>query len=165
MARRSGFWIDTRVELTVAVGTMQILSLMTNVTASQSRRGWTCVRTLIGYDIAYTVHDAGEGSMNWFAGIGVASQEAFAVGQTAIANPSVETDHPTRGWMYRAAGRVFGFAADQPAVYSHRVDMDIRGKRKLDNGEMFLAVETGLNEGATTTISVDGFIRQYWLDE
>jgi len=133
---------------------------MTNVSSTQSRRGWTCIRTIIGLDVAYSVHDAGEGSHNWWMGIGVASQEAFAAG--AVADPFNATDHPVRGWLFRSGGRVFGFAADQPAVYSHRIEKDIRAMRKLDNGEMFVEFQNTLNEGAATTIHFDGFIRQYW---
>ena len=160
---RPGFWIDTLLATTTTIGTPKIDSLMTNVSSSQSRRGWTCVRTIIGLDVAVTVHDAGEGSQRYFIGIGVASQEAFAAG--AIADPETVTDHPTRGWLYRAGYRIFNFAADQPAVFVRRIEKDIRAKRKLDNGEMYVAQSAVAQEGATTTITTIGFIRQYWLDE
>jgi len=162
---RPGFWIDTKVTGSVTIGTTRIESLMTNVSASQSRRGWTLVRTIIGIDVAYSVHDAGEGSIRADLGIAVASQAAFASGAGALSDPAIATEHPTRGWIYRAGYRVFGFAADQPAVYSVRIDKDIRAKRKLDNGECFLAVTAALLEGASTTLDLTGWIRQYWLDE
>ncbi len=160
---RPGFWIDTKVDLTIAIGTQQLKSLMTNVSATQSRRGWTLVRTIIGMDVAYTVHDAGEGSQDFVAGIGVASQEAFAAG--TVSDPNTETDHPISGWIWRAKHRIFGFAADQPAIFTRRIDLDIRAKRKLQNGEVFIAADIFAHEGAATTVDVTGMIRQYWLDE
>ena len=67
------------------------------------------------------------------------------------------------GWVFRARGRVFGFAADQPAVYSWRIDRDIRAKRVLKNGEGYLVINNSPVEGATGTVGVIGLIRQYYL--
>ncbi len=162
---RPGFWIDTLVGSNITAGTPVVLTLLTNVTAVQPRRGWTCVRTIIGLSVAYTVHDAGEGSQNFFMGIGVASREAFGASPQTISDPEVATDFPLNGWLYRAGYRILGFAADQAQYHLVRIEKDIRAKRKLSNGEMFLAFSTALNEGAAGTIHVIGFIRQYWLDE
>ena len=92
--------------------------------------------TLIGMDVAYAVHDSGEGSQHLDIGIGVASQDALAAGAGSLPDPNAADDHPIRGWVFRARGRVFGFAADQPMVYSWRIDRDIRSRRKLDNGDI-----------------------------
>ncbi len=161
---RAGFRIDTLFDQSISAGAANemLLSLMTNVSATQSRRGWTMVRTIIGMDLAYSVHDSGEGSHMVDAGIAVASQEAFAAG--TVADPSVHTDHPLHGWVFRARHRIFGFAADQPMVYSARVDRDLRAKRKLDNGEMFIVVQSTLVEGAVSAVRATGLVRQYWLD-
>ena len=162
---RPGFWIDTVLGETLTVNVQQVVSLMTNYDASQSRRGWTLVRTIIGFDIARAVHDSGEGSHLVSSGIGIAFQEAFGVGQTAIPSPQTPTDFPVRGWIWRAQHRVWGFAADQPTIFTARIDKDIRAKRKLDNGEMYVTFMSTLEEGAAATIQVNGLIRQYWLDE
>ena len=160
---RPGFWIDTLVHITALQNTQTSISLMTNVSATQSRRGWTCVRTIIGLDIARTVHDSGEGSELVSFGIAVASQEAFAA--SALSDSEIATDHPTRGWLFRAQYRIYGFAADQPAVYNMRVDKDIRAKRKLDNGEMFLTAMSLAQDGTFGASEITGIVRQYWLDE
>ncbi len=160
---RPGFWIDTFFNKDVGTAATTIDSLMTNVSATQSRRGWTMVRTIIGIDFAYTVHDSGEGSQVIAMGIGVASQEAFAA--SAISDPQTSMDHPTSGWVFRTAFRVFGFAADQPTIFVRRIEKDIRAKRKIQNGEMFFTVDNDPLEGVAAAIRMVGYIRQYWLDE
>ena len=94
-------------------------------------------------------------------GIGIASQEAFAA--AALADPQTDTDFPTRGWVWRARYRVWGFAADQPAVFTRRVDLDLRSQRKLENGEAFINGFNLNQEGVSNTVVVTGLIRQLWL--
>jgi len=67
--------------------------------------------------------------------------------------------------MWREISRIFGFAADDPTVYSRRIEKDIRAKRKVDNGECWLSIVNEALEGTSGTIRVLGLIRQYWLDE
>ncbi len=160
MPRR--MWIDTNLNNTVTIGTQFLVSLMTGVSAAQTRGDqMTLQRTIIGMDLGRTVHDSGEGSELVVAGIGIASQEAFAAG--TISDPLIATDFPTRGWIWRAHYRVFGFAADQPAVFTRRIDMDLRSQRKLENGEAYLAIDVVAIEGASSTVNVTGLIRQLWL--
>ena len=121
----------------------------------------TLMRTIIGIDIAHLVHDSGEGSQDVTLGIGVTSQEAFAAG--ILPDPNQETEHPTRGWVWRYRCRTYGFAADQAAVYNHRVDKDVRSRRKLENGECYINIFNTADQGSTGTINVIGLIRQLWL--
>ena len=160
---RPGFWIDSIINATLVAGTQIDVDMMGVASFSESRRGWTLVRTIIGLDVAYAVHDSGEGSHLVSMGIGIAGTEALsAVGGTA--EPDVAAEHPVRGWLYRAQYRIFGFAADDPTVYSARIDRDIRAKRKLDNGLCIFSANSALHEGAASTVKVTGIIRQYWLD-
>ena len=94
-------------------------------------------------------------------GIGVASQESFAAG--SLPDPEIVGDFPTRGWVYRARYRIFGFAADQPQYMTRRIDLDIRAKRVLDNGESYLRGVNTNEEGTTGNVTVSGMIRQLWL--
>ncbi len=155
-------WVDTAFQDTVAIGTQFLHSLMTGVSATQTCFDqMTLLRTIIGLDMARSVHDSGEGSEKVAIGIGIASQEAFAAG--SVADPVTDTDFPTRGWIWRAHYRVFGFAADQPAVFTRRIDLDMRSQRKLENGEAYLAVDLSALEGASSTLLLVGLVRQLWL--
>ncbi len=156
-------WIDTGATQTVAAaGGRGTISLMTGFTEFDTRLAqMTLLRTIIGINIGWTVHDAGEGSQLVSVGIGIASQEAVEVAG-AISDPEIDADFPTRGWVWRARYRVFGFAADQPAIHTQRVDLDIRSQRKLENGESFMTVTNENIEGASSTITIHGLIRQLW---
>jgi len=156
-------WIDTLLNMQVATGAQARQSIMTaGITAQDVRlTGMTLLRTIIGLDIAHLVHDSGEGSQIVDLGIGVSSQEAVDAG--VIADPATETDFPVRGWIYRGRYRTYGFAADQAAVYNARVDLDIRARRKLDNGEAFIVVDNTADQGSTGSIVVMGLLRHLWL--
>ena len=155
-------WIDTILDFQVATGAQGNISLMTGVSATQTRFDrMTLLRTILGFDIANTVHDSGEGSQSVSLGVGITSQEAFAAG--TLPDPEVSGDFPRLGWIWRARYRIWGFAADQPAVFTRRVDLDLRSQRKLENGEAYLIVSNVANEGSTALIEVTGMLRQLWL--
>ena len=155
-------WIDTLVNNDVASGGGQLpISLARVLPGAVPRPQMTLTRTLIGLDIAATVHDSGEGSQLVSCGIGIGSLEAFA--SSIFPDPSVATDHPTRGWVWRAAYRIFAFAADQPAIFTRRLDLDIRAQRKLENGEAYLVVDNVNLEGVAITVRVSGYVRQLWI--
>ncbi len=158
----SRVWVDTNVNFAVASGGSGEISLMTGVSATDTRLAqMTLLRTIIGLDVGHSVHDSGEGSQRVALGIGVASQEAFAA--ATLPDPEVATDFPTRGWVWRAEYRIFGFAADQPTIFTRRIDLDIRAMRKLENGEAFMNARNQPEEGATGSVKILGYIRQLWL--
>ncbi len=159
------FWSDTLVDNQASSGGAQVnTSLFNQFSIAESRLvSLTLLRTIIGLDIAHLIHDSGEGSQTVELGIGVVSQDAFAAGGGALPSPVVQNDFPTRGWVWRARFRTYGFAADQPAVYNNRVDLDIRARRKLENGVSILSVVNTPDQGTAGTINVIGLIRQLWL--
>ena len=155
-------WIDTVFDVDVASGTSRTDSLMTGVSSTQTRFDrMTLLRTIVGLDVARAVHDSGEGSEKVSLGIGVTSQEAFAAG--IVADPETASDFPVKGWVWRASYRVYGFAADQPAVFNVRIDKDLRGNRKLENGEMYMATTVAALEGSNSSTTIVGIVRQLWL--
>ena len=155
-------WLDKRLNNDVASGGPQLSVSLARVDPTvQPRPRMTLTRTIIGLDLAYTVHDSGEGSQLVELGIGIGSLEAFA--SSIFPDPSVETDFPTRGWVWRMGYRVFGFAADQPTIFTRRIDLDIRSQRKLDNGEAYLVVDNNALEGVASPVRVNGYIRQLWI--
>ena len=155
-------WLDTFLNDDVAVGTQFLHGLMAGTDPLQNRFDrMTLMRTIVRIDAAYTVHDAGEGSQRLSIGIALTSQEAFNAG--TVSDPGAEGDFPSRGWVWRSRYRVYGFAADQPAVSNRAIDLDLRSRRKLDNGVSFLVADNGAIEGVSSTIRLEGIIRQLWL--
>ncbi len=157
-------WEDTVVSVSVAVAGENLIGLADSLTEAEARfNQMTLLRTIIGLDVARLVHDSGEGSERIALGIGIASRESMTAGTTAVPNPSIGTDHPVRGWVWRAHYRTYGFAADQPAVFNQRINLDIRAMRKLDNGRPFLFMESDNLEGVSSVVQVMGLIRMLFL--
>ncbi len=157
-------WIDTRVGITSGSGATQHQSLMSGFTQPNTRlQGMTLLRTIIGLDMGALVHDAGEGSQQVALGIAIASEDAFAAGIGSLPQPEDPLAHPRLAWVFRMQYRVFGFAADQPAVFTRRIDLDIRAQRKLENGVGFIIVNNTAQEGVAFTTFLSGFVRQLWL--
>ena len=155
-------WVDSIIDVDVATGTQAVDVLTSEFGTTDLRvQQMTLLRTIIGLDFARTVHDSGEGSEKLALGIGIFSQEANIA--SVFPEPGVAGDHPTRGWIWRGHYRVFGFAADQPAVSVRRIDLDLRGMRKLENGVCALVMDLSAMEGANSTTTVLGIIRQLWL--
>ena len=113
----------------------------------------------MGIDVAYSVHDACEGSQIVSCGICVVGREALAAGTASLLNPATASDYPTRPWVWKYRSRIFGFAADQPAVFVRRIDNDLRSQRKLENGELIFRGVNAPEEGVATTLLVSGLIR------
>ena len=157
-------WTDTAGTLTAGSGGGQDFKSLAELAVTDTRYiQQTLLRTIIGLNVGLTVHDSGEGSQLVSLGIGIVSSDAYSAGLTALPDPRIDADFPTRGWIWRARYRVFGFAADQPAVYTQRIDLDMRSQRKLDNGIPLFIITNENVEGAASTITVHGLIRQLWL--
>jgi len=155
-------WIDTIINNDVTIATSDSFSLMTGVAAVNTRLAqMTLLRTIVGIDCGRTVHDSGEGSERLAIGIGITSQEAFAA--ATLSDPSAVLDFPVKGWIWRGVYRIYGFAADQPAVFNRRIDLDLRGKRRLENGEAFMNFDLDAAEGANASVRIIGIVRQLWM--
>ena len=156
-------WIDSHINQTLGSGGGSFaVSLMTGFTASDTRlRRMTLLRTIIGVDVAYTVHDSGEGSQKVSLGIAVATQEAFAA--AILPDPNVATDFPRLPWIWRSQYRIWGMPAGAADVFTRRLDLDIRSQRKLDNGEAFMNGVNDNQEGVAGAVDVVGIVRMLWL--
>jgi hypothetical protein len=90
-------------------------------------------------------------------GIGVAEEQAFAIGQTAMPSPISEQDWD--GWIYwhpLVLGSMATTMQNGNAGYSVvRMPIDSRAMRKLDLGDtIFCSIEFGAKFG---TITVDSY--------
>ena len=160
----STLWIDTNIDSDVASGATTQVNLIGEFAAFQDLRlaRLTLLRTIVRLDIAATVHDSGEGSQRVSMGAGIASNEAISGNTTS--DPEDASEHPTRGWIFRGVWRAFGFAADQPAISVREVNLDLRARRKLENGIPFLSINNAAQEGTAFTVNVTGIMRMLYLD-
>jgi len=158
---RHFFWVDTLLTQQVASGGAQINSLLTGLTATESRMGLTLMRLILCLDIAALVHDAGEGSQFVDTGIGIVSQEAFTA--AVFPDPATAADFPVGGWLFRCRVRTYGFATDQAAVYNRVLERDLGAKRKINNGELYIHTQNTADQASTHTISLSGVVRALFL--
>ncbi len=157
-------WIDTSLNQSSTPASTNRLTLLAQPTATESRlAGLTLLRTIIRLDLAPIVMDAGEGSARMDLGIGVASQEAVTLGSTGLPDPADPEAFPPRGWVWRSRYRVWQTAADRAVVVWREIDLDLRARRKLDNGEPYIIFSNTAQEGAAVSVQLVGWIRQLWL--
>ena len=155
------FWVDSFVSLIMSTANGDVESLMTGLSSTESRMGLTLMRSILCLEVGRLIPDSGEGNDIVDIGIGIASQEAFAA--NVLSDPNVITEFPIGGWIFRCRVRTFGFAADASVAYSRVIERDLRNKRKINNGEMFITGFNTANQGSASTCSVDGIVRNLYL--
>ena len=147
MASRQTDWMDTVVGDAAATGTQASRSLITGL-APSNMRGTTAIRTLVSLDFASSTVAGAWGLQRVDFAIGMTSQEAFAAG--TLPDPAISSDRPSRGWIYRTSLLVSQNGSGAPIVFPVRAD--IRGARKIENGEMFLVFDNTAIDGTTFTV-------------
>ena len=159
MARRTA-WVDTLVDVDLASAGTSLVSLLGTLTPINTR-ATTVVRVLVDI-VGVATTETTQGIQRLSIGIGVASQDAFTVGFTAIPSPSTAADEPPRGWVYRASGLVLvGGDLQQQSLVRHTAD--IRAKRKVDNGELYLVMTNVALFGTTSPLTIVGLVRTLLL--
>ena len=156
-------WVDTLFADSIASGGQVVHELDSTVFSVTERRfaRATLLRTIVRLDIAPTVRDSGEGDQIVDIGIGVTSQEAFAA--SVVSDPATAIDFPVKGWVWRARYRSYAVSTNDQNVDIIRVDKDLRGQRKLENGRLFLVADNGANQGDATATQITGIIRALLL--
>jgi len=148
-------WLDTVINFSVATGAVATpLSLITGL-APSAMRGTTLIRTLVRLSLNSSEIAESYGVQTVNLAIGIASQEAFAAG--VVPDPRISTDKPPRGWVYRTNRGVSQNGIGTTAVFP--VEADIRGARKIENGEVYLVVDNDAVIGNSFTIDVTGLVR------
>jgi len=151
---RSTDWVDTVIGTLVASGAQNLQTLITGLTPADMR-GATLIRTLIMLSLSSNTVAGAWGVQRLDLGIGIASQEAFAAG--AVPDPQVSGDKPPRGWVYRASHGVAQNGVGTPVVSS--LSADIRGARKIENGELYLVIDNVGVQGTAMGVNVQGLVR------
>ena len=153
MARRA-VWTDTRLSETTPSANQDVVSLMGTLDGA-AREGLTVVRTIISIDLVPPTA-VSDGQTICDMGIGVVSQEGFV--SSVVPDPNIAGDRPPRGWLWRDA-RVVRAAAtktDSPATH---IMADVRGARKVDNGELVFIINQTVIDGMSFDIFSRGIIR------
>ena len=154
MAARPTDWIDTIISLAPVTTGQASVSLITGA-APINMRGVTLIRTILSLGFASGTVSGAWGTQRVDFAIGITSQEAFAA--TALPDPDVATDKPSRGWVYRSS-----LLVSQNGVVGNvvqQVQMDIHGARKIENGEVFFVVNNTPIRGTAFTVDVQGLVR------
>ena len=146
-------WIDTHVTLSINSGAQGLQSLMTGV-APVNMRGMTLIRTIISLGMFSTTVAGAWGLQDINIAIGVASQEAFAA--AVVPDPSA-ADKPPRGWVWRSYAAVSQNGSGAPVVAT--LVADIRGARKIENGELYIVADSGAAGGTAFTTDINGLVR------
>ncbi len=147
-------WVDTLISFSVANAGQTNTSLITGLSPADMR-GATLIRTLVKFGFASQTVAGAWGVQEINLAIGVASQEAFAAG--VLPDPNVPTDKPPRGWVYRSAQMVSQNGVGTQIDRS--MQADIRGARKIENGELFLIATSTAISGTTFTTDIIGLVR------
>ena len=147
-------WIDTNFALAPASGAQDSVSLITGA-APINMRGVTLIRTIISIGLSSATVAGAWGVQTLNLAIGITSQEAFAAG--VLPDPNVATDKPPRGWVWRGHKMAAQNGIGGSVIYD--VMADIRGARKIENGELFFVVNNSPTAGTAFTCNVNGMIR------
>ena len=148
-------WLDTIIDKAVVEGGQGLATLITGL-APSDMRGTTVIRTLVSLGIASSTVAGAWGVGRVDMAIGIASQEAFAAG--VIPDPVTSTDRPARGWMWRTSRMVAQNGAEAGGVVT-QVLADIRGARKVENGEVYIVIDHNTLMGTAFPIRVLGLVR------
>ncbi len=154
-------WFDFIINDTITNGRLFTQTLLTGDV--DETKGMTLVRTIVSLDVVADPLMAVSGVQRVAFGIGIASQDALAVGGVSLANPTVETDKPMTGWIWRDMRAV----VDDPVPgypWPH-LAVDIRSARKVMYGAPFLRIANNANQGTAFSVEVIGMVRCLFLLE
>ena len=142
MASRPMAWADTRlVQQAVVAGAADLTDLLLNAPASDTL---TVVRIVGDVEIFYVVTNTQADSSSVVdLAIGVTSVDAFAVGEAALPDLTIDARYPPRGWLYVNTQPLTEVITSSTGVQTHhaRFKFDVRAMRKVDKGVLFLWIE------------------------
>ncbi len=155
-------WIDTLLSDDIASGGRDVVFLGASGLSVVQRRieRFTLLRTIIRVDLASTVRDSGEGDQLVDLAIAIVDGEQTVVAD--MPDPSAEGDFPAKPWVWRARYRVYASSVNDQNVDVIRIDKDLRGRRKLENGRLVYLGTNQANQGTSTAVTSVGIIRQLY---
>ena len=139
----------------VANGETTLVDLLEDLPVMEVK---TVSRLLVDLLMTVDATSENEGSSIMDLGIGVCSDEAFSIGNTAVPDPDVTTEYPMDGWLYVATGLVSlalptGGTVTAMHVESAHFRADLRAQRKVDRGKLYMKIQNStLINGITVRI-------------
>ena len=96
-------------------------------------------------------------------GIGVGDDEAVAA--SVLPDPNIAGDRPMLDWVWRDSVTLYSneFTGGSGAGLTQRIHEEVRSKRKLGEGVMYLIVNNTLLAGSASSLRLAGLIRQLYL--
>ena len=154
---RTPYWDDNLIDLAITSTATIETELMTAL-SGQQRRGITIVRTIIELGITPSPTSGVVGTQSVDIGIGVIAETASLAGAPDV---RVASHRPARGWIMRTRCVVIDDATTVPAMSECK--MDLRTKRKVDDGKPFIGIGNSARTGSAFTVHVSGIIRLLYL--
>jgi len=152
--RRRTMWEDTLFAQNVTNGTQELCAIDGTNSVADSQ-GMTLTRLILDLSFASRTVSGSWGVANVDIGVGLTSREAFSAG--VVADPSSETEEPSRGWIYRNRVLVSQNGTGTPVTM--RVIADIRAQRRLDEGRIYIVVDHTVILGTVFALQFAGISR------
>ena len=159
MAKRRTTWEDTIIVLNVEVDAAGDRSALDGGLSQADAQGLTLTRCIGDLSIYSNTVAGAWGVQDVAIGIGMSSREAFTA--ETLPSPNSLNEEPARGWVYKNI-----VAASQNGVGGQivtRVLFDIRAKRRLDSGRMFIKIVNVDIIGTAFDVRVRGLVRSLFL--
>jgi len=159
MARRRLAWSDTVFDSTTLVpGTQQKFNLLVNAPTTDTLTVERIILDLTAY--AGPTNEV-EGAVAVDVSIGVSAQEAFE--NSDLPDSEISDEYPIRGWLYVATKPVYQAlptGATPTAMWRQdaHFQADLRAKRKIDKGVLYLRLMTVIVSN-TLTVFRTGRVR------
>ena len=94
-------------------------------------------------------------------GLALVSEEGAS--SSTVPDPSTDTDFPLTPWLWRGRYRIYASAVDDQNVDVREIDLDLRGRRKIGNGQLVLITDSTPNQGTAVAVQVTGIVRMLLL--
>ena len=153
--RRATSWIDTSFSTFLGPGGAQFFASLIGGLTANDLAGATVTRMLLRMSFTYSATTPVDSVQGITVAIGMASREAFAA--SILPDSEVDGDYPERGWLYRD---VFSYVQDSVNMApAYHIREEVRSQRKLDNGQLYLALSNNDVSGTADSVQCRGLVR------
>ncbi len=162
---RHRLWGDRNISVTLVPTVSQQLVLLANLSGGDTK---TLVR-LIGRLVAQPNDLVAQvdGSMVVDIGIGVVTDQAFAVAGASMPDPTLAAQQPARGWLYKqqmVVTKEHATGTTNEFTHIDTLQFDLKAARKVDRGTLFVRFEANNLTGASPfDVRLAGVIRALCL--